>query len=706
MQISINNKPFETLEGETLIETARRNGIWIPSLCYAKGKVHKSSCMVCAVKNLANGQIIPSCTTLPTEDLRIDTESEEVQQVRELSLELLLSDHRADCEAPCALVCPKGLEIEQMLAYYDAGLVEKAGAVVAAAFALPEIVCDTCKAPCEKACRRGTVDKAVAIRDIVHEVAGAASSGLAVSPQKDEVLSEPLLIKTRKDIFLSRLGRFTEKEKNRLKATVKSKSRCLHCACAGREDCKLRRTATDVGIKRTRYEASSALPAMDKRQAASGVGFEAAKCVRCGLCVYNSEDGFTFKDRGFGMQIVLPKDSAAHVGGEQARLCPTGALYLLKTLAVFLGLFFLSACSGGASSSGSLNWKLFRGDAALSGYTSTPLPKHPVLKWMYKGGVRTLSSPVIDRGTTYWCDRKGLISGVDLQGKRCFDYDLHTTVEATPMIADSVLYIGRIDGLMSAVSLARRDTLWNFPTEGQIIASPNLMDFKGRQALVFGSYDDYLYCVDARSGKKLSAFETGYYINGAAALWKGHVIFGGCDAWVRIINCETGQTCDSLALDAYVPASPAIMGDYCYVAAYSGNVYQLLLADGKISRHKKIVSDDSAEGGSFVSMPAVSPDALYFFSGNRYLKSINRVDGTLRWKYLLKGEVGESSPLICNDKVLVCTKTGIVSILDAEKGRLLWEYDTGEQIVGSPAVIRGHFMVLTAKGSLFCFGEK
>jgi outer membrane protein assembly factor BamB len=72
---------------------------------------------------------------------------------------------------------------------------------------------------------------------------------------------------------------------------------------------------------------------------------------------------------------------------------------------------------------------------------------------------------------------------------------------------------------------------------------------------------------------------------------------------------------------------------------------------------------------------------------------------------MLKGNVGESSPVVCRHQLLVCTKTGIVSILDADTGELQWEYDTGEQIVGSPAVISGRFLILTAKGTLFCFGE-
>ena len=101
--ITINNKEIEVLEGETLIEVARRAGFRVPSMCYAKEAKHKSSCMVCVVRNSVSGQMIPSCSTYPVEGMRIETDSEEVSRLRALSLELLLSDHRADCEAPVYL---------------------------------------------------------------------------------------------------------------------------------------------------------------------------------------------------------------------------------------------------------------------------------------------------------------------------------------------------------------------------------------------------------------------------------------------------------------------------------------------------------------------------------------------------------------------------------------------------------------------------
>ena len=319
MNIIINNTTIEVLQGESLIEVAHRCGYTIPSLCYGKGAKHKSSCMVCAVKDCGTGQIIPSCTTSPTDGMQIETDTEEVRLVRSLSLELLLSDHRADCEAPCSMVCPNGLDVERMLVYYDSGDYKRACSLITGVFPLPEIGCDTCKAPCEKACRRGTIDKAVQIRAIIKEIVGMGES----VAQKDDDFPQP-----DKQSFLSRLGRFSPQEKEILKKSTTTPSGCLHCACAGKKGCKLRLYATAEGVKRPRYEANSALPAMHKTHITGNLWFEQAKCIRCGLCVYNSKNGFTFKDRGFGMQVMLPEENRININDELAELCPTGALYL------------------------------------------------------------------------------------------------------------------------------------------------------------------------------------------------------------------------------------------------------------------------------------------------------------------------------------------------------------------------------------------
>jgi len=320
MKIILNDIEVTIQDGETILQLAKRSGYSIPALCYANNAKHKSSCMVCAVKNQQNGQIIPSCSTVVTDGMKIDTESDEVKNIRTLSLELLLSDHRADCEAPCSIVCPHGLDVAQMLLFYDEEHYTSAYAQIDNAFKLPVIACDNCKAPCEKACRRGTVDQPVAIREIIREVVNHNNTKKATTSINNKSIN--------KKLFQSKLGKFSSDEKERLQKTVHTKSRCLHCACSGKAVCKLREYSTEAGIKRSRYGVSSSLPVMQKEYVNGNLWFEQSKCIRCGLCVYNSTNGFTFKDRGFGMEVVIPEENKINIADKLADLCPTGALYL------------------------------------------------------------------------------------------------------------------------------------------------------------------------------------------------------------------------------------------------------------------------------------------------------------------------------------------------------------------------------------------
>jgi NADH dehydrogenase/NADH:ubiquinone oxidoreductase subunit G len=198
MIIKINDQQIEASEGEKIIEVARRNGIEIPALCYAAGYKHQASCMVCVVKDCNTGQIIPACSTVVAEGMRIESESDEVKALRRQSLELLLSDHIAVCRPPC-----------------------------------------------------------------------------------------------------------------------------------NTEKCKLRQYALEYKAKWNRYPRYSALKETEPQHIKGNLWFDVAKCIRCGLCVYNSNDGFTFKDRGFGMQVVCPKESVGNVDERVWEVCPTEALYIV-----------------------------------------------------------------------------------------------------------------------------------------------------------------------------------------------------------------------------------------------------------------------------------------------------------------------------------------------------------------------------------------
>jgi ferredoxin len=172
-KLTIDNLEVEVPPGATILEAARRLGINIPTLCYLEGCPPSTSCLVCTVKVLGNGRLVPSCGTLAADGMQVESETEEIHQVRRSALELLLSDHLGDCLAPCQFACPAGMDIPRMLRQIASEDLRGAIVTVKNDIALPAVLGRICPAPCEKACRRRPADGAVAICRLKRFVADA-----------------------------------------------------------------------------------------------------------------------------------------------------------------------------------------------------------------------------------------------------------------------------------------------------------------------------------------------------------------------------------------------------------------------------------------------------------------------------------------------------------------------------------------------------
>ena len=163
IKLIIDNHSVEVPSGTSVWQAAQSVGIEIPTMCYLEGTEHFASCMICLVKDAKNGRFFASCSTPVFEGQSIITNDEETIESRKAALELLLSEHVGDCEAPCQLVCPAHMNIPLMNRLIAKGDFAKALEVVKRDIALPAILGRICPAPCEAGCRRKQVDEAVSI---------------------------------------------------------------------------------------------------------------------------------------------------------------------------------------------------------------------------------------------------------------------------------------------------------------------------------------------------------------------------------------------------------------------------------------------------------------------------------------------------------------------------------------------------------------
>jgi formate dehydrogenase major subunit len=166
MHILLNNKKVPCNEGQTILDVARENGISIPTLCHEPELNAYGSCWVCSVKIEGMKGFVTSCGTKVRDGMSVITDSPEVKKARKTALELLLSDHYADCEAPCKIACPDHVDIQTYVSLIANGKFKEAVEVIKHNLPLPLSVGRVCPAFCEMECRRTLVDDPVAIRQL------------------------------------------------------------------------------------------------------------------------------------------------------------------------------------------------------------------------------------------------------------------------------------------------------------------------------------------------------------------------------------------------------------------------------------------------------------------------------------------------------------------------------------------------------------
>jgi len=163
VNILLNGNTYKALEGETILEVAKRNDIHIPTLCHDPRLEPFTSCFVCVVEVEGMKNMQPSCSTRVSEGMNIQTENDKVKKARKTALDLLLSNHYADCSAPCKQTCPAGVDVQGYIALIEKGQYSEAIKLIKEVNPLPAICGRVCVRPCEVACRRNLTDENIPV---------------------------------------------------------------------------------------------------------------------------------------------------------------------------------------------------------------------------------------------------------------------------------------------------------------------------------------------------------------------------------------------------------------------------------------------------------------------------------------------------------------------------------------------------------------
>ena len=97
LTLKIDDRDVSARRGETILEVARENNIYIPTLCYLEGLSSLGACRLCLVEIKGLSKLLPACVTAVRQDMEIVTDSERLRRYRRMILELIFSERNHVC---------------------------------------------------------------------------------------------------------------------------------------------------------------------------------------------------------------------------------------------------------------------------------------------------------------------------------------------------------------------------------------------------------------------------------------------------------------------------------------------------------------------------------------------------------------------------------------------------------------------------------
>jgi NADH-quinone oxidoreductase subunit G len=106
-KLEIDGKPIEVAHGTTVIEAAKRLGIYVPHFCYHSKLSVAANCRMCLVEVEKVPKPMPACATPAADGMKVWTHSPGAKKAQNGVMEFLLINHPLDCP-----ICDQGGECQ------------------------------------------------------------------------------------------------------------------------------------------------------------------------------------------------------------------------------------------------------------------------------------------------------------------------------------------------------------------------------------------------------------------------------------------------------------------------------------------------------------------------------------------------------------------------------------------------------------------
>ncbi|MEM5803853.1 MAG: PQQ-binding-like beta-propeller repeat protein [Candidatus Aenigmatarchaeota archaeon] len=250
------------------------------------------------------------------------------------------------------------------------------------------------------------------------------------------------------------------------------------------------------------------------------------------------------------------------------------------------------------------------------------------------------------------------INGSD--GTKTWNFSTDGLIYSSPAVFDinndgiPEIIFGSYDKNVYVLNSTNGEKIWSYSTGDRIASSPSVIAFNGDVLIVIGSYDKKLYALNS-TGDLIWQFSASDKIESSPAIGDINddgiyeVVFGSYDNKTYVVNASNGELIWSYATGNWITSSPVIAdiaGDKkVIIASHDSNVYSFN-KDGTINWTFTIPT-----GGRIQSSPSIADvdldgisDVIVGCSDSR-LYALNGLTGKPIWSYKVNAYIFSSPAL-------------------------------------------------------------
>jgi outer membrane protein assembly factor BamB len=416
---------------------------------------------------------------------------------------------------------------------------------------------------------------------------------------------------------------------------------------------------------------------------------------------------------------VPPLAPAERIGSDSARrprlaspaarrwlsLLAVAALVLLAVSAVLLqgqGERTRSALSG------LLRWQqeippdvpMYRGNPQHTGESPGPGPESkPQILWQMQTRGPIHTTPALVDGVLYVGSLDGQISAVEYAtGAERWRFDTGGHPEAHPTVAGGLVFVGdnnpyQTDGTLFVLDADDGTEQWRLP-DAQTSA-PLVVD----GTLYTGTSDGIFHAFDAANGTERWRVETAPLSRGAT-LANGLLYFGSKDGTIYARDVVDGTERWRYQTDGGQLGTVVVVDGMAYEIAFDGPADQLYALDAATGDERWRFAINAR-----LQPPVVKDGVVYLPGGDGSVYALDAATGTVRWRFDF-GDPTVLGPVLVGDTLYIVGGSPVLYAVDTATGKERWHVELDGAIGSSPIVSGGVIYVTTNAGSLYALGER